>query len=140
MPPYLVWCGAPGRTRTCGPLLSFQHQAFPDRPSNRGCWLDYILDVTVPTRIVSEDPSEQSCAFIPRGFLRITQSSWIFTRTFSIEVPEALRASPHTGSSTQWVPDRFPIKAPTRQMLYPLSYRGINVNGLRMLARHGRNL
>src|SRR2546423_14321341 len=25
-----------------------------------------------------------------------------------IEVPEALRASPHTGSSTQWVPDRFP--------------------------------
>jgi len=24
---------------------------------NRGCWLDYILDVAVPTRIVSEDPS-----------------------------------------------------------------------------------
>jgi hypothetical protein len=21
-----------------------------------GCWLDYILDITVPTRIVSEDP------------------------------------------------------------------------------------
>ena len=28
--------GAPGRTRTCGPLLSFQHQAFPDRPSKLG--------------------------------------------------------------------------------------------------------
>jgi len=27
---------APGRTRTCGPLLSFQHQAFPDRPSMTG--------------------------------------------------------------------------------------------------------
>ena len=34
----------------------------------------------------------------------------------------------------------FPIKAPTRQMLYPLSYEGINVNGLRMLARQLRIL
>src|SRR5687768_12162498 len=68
MPPYLVWCGAPGRTRTCGPLLSFQHQAFPDRPSNRGCWLDYILDVTVPTRIVSEDPSGTKLRFYPSRF------------------------------------------------------------------------
>ena len=41
------------------------------------------------------------------------------------QVPEALRAFPHMGSSTQWVPIiTFPIKAPTRQMLYPLSYRG----------------
>ena len=101
-----------------------------------GCWLDYILDVSVPTRIVSEDP----CVGVGPGFLRITQSSWIFTWIVRIEVPEALRASPHTGSSTQWVPDRFPIKAPTRQMLYPLSYRGINVNGLRMLARERENL
>lgn len=86
-----------------------------------GCWLDYILDITVPTRIVSEDPcgtnSQQvSCGLPnPLGLLldhRIDQ------------VPEALRASPHTGSSTQWVPSVFPIKAPTRQMLYPLSYRG----------------
>src|SRR3954447_6064016 len=82
-----------------------------------GCWLDYILDVSVPTRIVSEDPSPQSRA----GFLRITQSSRLVTWTNKIEVPEALRASPHTGSSTQWVPTTlFPIKAPTRQMLYPL--------------------
>jgi len=41
---------------------------------NRGCWLDYILDVAVPTRIVSEDPSseigEVSCGLPnPRGFL-----------------------------------------------------------------------
>jgi len=36
MPPYFGLGGAPGRTRTCGPLLSFQHQAFPDRPSKLG--------------------------------------------------------------------------------------------------------
>src|SRR5688572_29873988 len=47
---------APGRTRTCGPLLSIQHQAFPDRPFTRVCWLDYILDIAVPARIVSEEP------------------------------------------------------------------------------------
>src|SRR5688500_15838626 len=39
-----------------------------------GCWLDYILDVSVPTRIVSEDPSQKvfevSCGLPnPRGFL-----------------------------------------------------------------------
>src|SRR5678816_1232647 len=82
-----------------------------------GCWLDYILDITVPTRIVSEDPRARvSCGLPnPRGFL--PGPLWSV-------VPEALRASPHTGSSTQWVPTAFPIKAPTRQMLYPLSYRG----------------
>jgi hypothetical protein len=47
---------APGRTRTCGPLLSIQHQAFPDRLFTQVCWLDYILDITVPARIVSEEP------------------------------------------------------------------------------------
>ena len=57
-----------------------------------GCWLDYILDITVPTRIVSEDPVDKYA----NGFLRITQSFWIFTR----RVPEALRASPHMGPST----------------------------------------
>ena len=59
MPPYCFQCAivsAPGRTRTCGPLLSIQHQAFPDRPFTQVCWLDYILDITVPARIVSEEP------------------------------------------------------------------------------------
>ena len=28
-----------------------------------GCWLDYILDVSVPTRIVSEDPSPNVSRF-----------------------------------------------------------------------------
>ena len=32
----MLYVNAPGRTRTCGPLLSFQHQAFPDRPSKLG--------------------------------------------------------------------------------------------------------
>ena len=101
-----------------------------------GCWLDYILDVSVPTRIVSEDPRPMMRRF-PADYPILTACYL----DLEIEVPEALRASPHTGSSTQWVPralaraTAFPIKAPTRQMLYPLSYRGINVNGLRMLAR-----
>src|SRR5437016_13489279 len=46
----------PGRARTCGPLLSIQHQAFPDRLFEQVCWLDYILDIAVPARIVSEEP------------------------------------------------------------------------------------
>jgi len=41
-----------------------------------GCWLDYILDITVPTRIVSEDPCSNK---LTAGFLRITQSSRIIT-------------------------------------------------------------
>jgi hypothetical protein len=87
---------APGRTRTCGPLLSFQHQAFPDRPFQSWvCWLDYILDITVPTRIVSEDPRSKKLARFPADYP-------ILMDCYSklIEVPEALRASPHMGSST----------------------------------------
>jgi len=37
-----------------------------------GCWLDYILDITVPTRLVSEDPRHKqvSCGLPnPRGLL-----------------------------------------------------------------------
>src|SRR5215213_11815856 len=47
-----------------------------------GCWLDYILDISVPTRIVSEDPIRQNCAKVscglpnPHGFLlRVTLRS-----------------------------------------------------------------
>ena len=86
-----------------------------------GCWLDYILDITVPTRIVSEDPSSQTREKVSCG---LPNPHGLLLGSFSDQVPEALRASPHTGSSTQWVPTAFPIKAPTRQMLYPLSYRG----------------
>src|ERR1051326_7843358 len=42
-----------------------------------GCWLDYILDVSVLTRIVSEDPF----ALTSKSFLRITEDSRILTST-----------------------------------------------------------
>src|SRR4030095_3787062 len=112
---------APGRTRTCGPLLSIQHQAFPDRPLTRVCWLDYILDVAVPARIVSEEPGLVRNS--ETGFLRITQSSWIVTQIdLSTRGSKGVPAygAVHLMSSVM----QFPIKAPTRQMLYPLSYRG----------------
>ena len=113
---------APGRTRTCGPLLSIQHQAFPDRPLTRVCWLDYILDIAVPARIVSEEPARvaSSC----EGFLRITQSSRIVTQvSLSTRGSQGVPAygAVHLMSSQS---NPFLIKAPTRQMLYPLSYRG----------------
>ena len=66
---FRLWVNAPGRTRTCGPLLSFQHQAFPDRPhKTRVCWLDYILDIAVPTRIVSEESSSPSRRRFPADY------------------------------------------------------------------------
>jgi len=33
-----------------------------------GCWLDYILDITVPTRIVSEDPRRQDAYRFPADY------------------------------------------------------------------------
>jgi hypothetical protein len=89
-----------------------------------GCWLDYILDVSVPTRIVSEDPFE-TC----EGFLRITQSSWIFTSSEARSTGGSQGVPAYRVVHLMGSPDVFPIKAPTRQMLYPLSYRGMNFNG-----------
>jgi len=64
--------------------------------------------------------------FSSKGFLRITQSSRIFTSkaeavrsTGGSQGVPAYRVVHSMGSRT------FPIKAPTRQMLYPLSYRGV---------------
>src|SRR4051794_23051475 len=65
-----------------------------------GCWLDYILDVSVPTRIVSEDPLAAFERRFPADY-PILADCYL---DHEIKVPEALRASPHTGSSTQWVP------------------------------------
>jgi len=70
-----------------------------------GCWLDYILDVAVPTRIVSEEPTRKHVAMVSCG---LPNPHGLLLGPAMIEVPEALRASPHTGSSTQWVPDRIP--------------------------------
>src|SRR5215213_935701 len=96
-----------------------------------GCWLDYILDVSVPTRIVSEDPSSQLRA----GFLRITQSSRIVTWTTADSSTGGSQGVPAYRVVHSMGSDRkFPIKAPTRQMLYPLSYRG-TFKAFGMLAR-----
>ena len=69
-----------------------------------GCWLDYILDISVPTRIVSEDPWAKIALRFPADYPILTACYL----DHEIEVPEALRASPHTGSSTQWVPTAIP--------------------------------
>ena len=85
-----------------------------------GCWLDYILDVSVPTRIVSEDPFNQS----REGFLRITQSSRLVTWTTRSKYRRLSGRPRIQGRPLNGFRPHFPIKAPTRQMLYPLSYRG----------------
>ena len=96
-----------------------------------GCWLDYILDITVPTRIVSEDPCanellQVSCGLPnPHGLLL---EAGIDSSTGGSQGVPAYRVVHSMGSRPH-----FPIKAPTRQMLYPLSYRG-TFKG-RMLAR-----
>src|SRR5687768_12902104 len=85
-----------------------------------GCWLDYILDITVPTRIVSEDPCsnsrEVSCGLPnPHGLLLGPNRS----KYRRLSGRPRIQGRPLNGFRPH-----FPIKAPTRQMLYPLSYRG----------------
>ena len=87
------------------------------------------MDFSVPTRIVSEDPFE--CH--GEGFLRITQSSRIFTSRLNRVKYRRLSGRPRIQGRPLNGFQTFPIKAPTRQMLYPLSYRGIAFNGLGML-------
>src|SRR6185369_12738170 len=116
MPPYSVYVVPPAGLEPAALCLASSIRLSLTARQSWGCWLDYILDITVPTRIVSEDP----CL---AGFLRITQSSRLVTWTSdrstggSQGVP-AYRVVHSMGSY------HFPIKAPTRQMLYPLSYRG----------------
>ena len=84
------------------------------------------MDVTVPTRIVSEDPSGPKLRFYPSRF---PADYPILVDFYSDLLDQSTRGSQgvpayrvvHSMGST----DDFPIKAPTRQMLYPLSYRGI---------------
>src|SRR6185295_940517 len=85
-----------------------------------GCWLDYILDVSVPTRIVAEDPSARRAKVAcgvpnPHGLLLGPRDR----STGGSQGVPAYRVVHSMGSDRT-----FPIKAPTRQMLYPLSYRG----------------
>lgn len=93
-----------------------------------GCWLDYILDVSVPTRIVSEDPPPTASRF-PADYPILAGFYYDLSRrsTGGSQGVPAYRVVHLMGSQL------FPIKAPTRQMLYPLSYRGINSMAARML-------
>ena len=43
----------PSRTRTCNLVLSLPHQVSLTAPPSARCGLDYILDISVPARIVS---------------------------------------------------------------------------------------
>ena len=81
------------------------------------------MDIAVPTRIVSEEPG-------------IVPNSIRFPADYPILMDFYIGPTPSTRGS-QGVPAyrvvhlmssfkiTFPIKAPTRQMLYPLSYRGL---------------
>src|SRR4029453_5217001 len=86
-----------------------------------GCWLDYILDITVPTRIVSEDPCSKIRERFPADYPILTGCYLDQTdrSTGGSQGVPAYGVVHSTGSLPH-----FPIKAPTRQMLYPLSYRG----------------
>jgi hypothetical protein len=88
------------------------------------------LDITVPTRIVSEDPHSTNAHGFPAdypilaGFYLDHSGPWY----------RRLSGRPRIqGRPLNGFPNVFPIKAPTRQMLYPLSYRGINSMAARML-------
>jgi len=67
-----------------------------------------------------------------------------------VEVPEALRASPHTGSSTQWVPDRIPHQGSNKADALSTELQGHTFNSVacyhvkkrkqKEIARGGRSL
>jgi len=91
------------------------------RQKARVCWLDYILDIAVPTRIVSEESNSQTCDKVscglpnPHGLLLNNSSTRGSQGVPAYRIVHLMSSSNIT----------FPIKAPTRQMLYPLSYGSI---------------
>jgi hypothetical protein len=131
MPPYSFGVVPPAGLEPAALCLASSIRLSLTARQSWGCWLDYILDLAVPTRIVSEDPFVNAAC--EEGFLRITQSSRIFTSIVTSEVPEALRASPHTGSSTQWVPRRFPHQGSNKADALSAELQGHQFNGVGML-------
>src|ERR1051326_1485680 len=77
-----------------------------------GCWLDYILDIAVPTRIVSEDPVDKCC----NGFLRITQSSRLFTRTREVHSTGGSQGVPAYRVVHSMGSDRIPHRSEERRV------------------------
>src|SRR6185436_752638 len=121
MPPYWFVLMPPAGLEPSALCLASSIRLSLTARQSWGCWLDYILDITVPTRIVSEDPRRQ----LRTGFLRITQSSRLFTWITEVRGTRGSQGVPAYRVVHSMGSDRiFPIKAPTRQMLYPLSYRG----------------
>ena len=77
------------------------------------------MDITVPTRIVSEDPYVESR--FPADYPILADFYW----TTELIKYRRLSGRPRKqGRPLNGFRPHFPIKAPTRQMLYPLSYRG----------------
>src|SRR5215218_4479213 len=120
MPPYSVLVVPPAGLEPAALCLASSIRLSLTARQSWGCWLDYILDVSVPTRIVSEDPPAKSHV----GFLRITQSSRVVTWTTRSKYRRLSGRPRIQGRPLNGFRPQFPIKAPTRQMLYPLSYRG----------------
>ena len=85
-----------------------------------GCWLDYILDITVPTRLVSEDPCLQNRFPADYPILEGCYLDHTGPKYLRLSGRSRIQGRPLNGFLVPY----FPIKAPTRQMLYPLSYRG----------------
>ena len=77
------------------------------------------MDVAVPTRIVSEDPSLEKR--FPADYPILAGCYWT---TESIKYRRLSGRPRIQGRPLNGFRPHFPIKAPTRQMLYPLSYRG----------------
>ena len=80
------------------------------------------MDITVPTRIVSEDPRVAICRDRFPADYPILEDCYL--DHFGSKYLRLSGRSRIQGRPLNGFPKHFPIKAPTRQMLYPLSYRG----------------
>src|SRR5215213_1520494 len=121
MPPYLLVLVPPAGLEPAALCLASSIRLSLTARQSWGCWLDYILDVSVPTRIVSEDPSALIARRFPADYPILAacylDRDWSKYRRLSGR--PRIQGRPLNGFRPH-----FPIKAPTRQMLYPLSYRG----------------
>src|SRR6185369_15105112 len=121
MPPYSVYVVPPAGLEPAALCLASSIRLSLTARQSWGCWLDYILDITVPTRIVSEDPCNKTRSRFPADYPILSDYYWT---TESIKYRRLSGRPRIQGRPLNGFRPHFPIKAPTRQMLYPLSYRG----------------
>ena len=78
------------------------------------------MDITVPTRIVSEDPCVEIHDRFPADYpiLEDCYLDHFGSRYLRLSGRSRIQGRPLNG-----FPKHFPIKAPTRQMLYPTELR-----------------